>query len=156
MNKFKRIIKDKKILWLIETIVNINPIGWFSNFYLNDLDIQIKKHIKYYIRYVDDIIIFWSNKKELHKVLELIKRKLNEDSLELKDNYQLFNTKVRDINFLDFRFFKNKTIIRKRIMYNIKRKLKKKLTVKNTQPLVSYFEWNKHSNSYNFYIKNFN
>ncbi len=160
INKFRKNIKDENFLWLIETIIDINTIGlpigfytsgWFSNFYLNNLDVEIKKHCKYYIRYVDDIIIFGGNKKELHKVLKIIIEKLAEDDLKLKNNYQLFNTKVRDIDFLGFRFFKNKTIIRKRIMYNISKKLRKKLTLKNAQALISYFGWIKHTDSFNFY-----
>lgn len=160
ISKFERIIKDKDLLWLLKTIININttgvPIGfytsgWFSNFYLNDLDNEIKKYCKYYIRYVDDIIIFSSRKKELHRLFKIIENKLGDDDLSIKHNYQLFNTKIRDIDFLGFRFFQNKTIIRKRIMYNITRKLRKKLTLKNAQALISYFGWIKCTNSYNFY-----
>lgn len=62
------------------------PIGnltsqMFANIYLNELDQYCKHvlHIKYYIRYMDDIIILWPDKKELHGIKDDIERFLNEE-----------------------------------------------------------------------------
>ena len=63
--KFRKIIKDRDTLDLIDLIVDSAeqgvPIGnytsqWFANFYLQDLDHYIKEQLKvpYYIRYMDD------------------------------------------------------------------------------------------------------
>lgn len=67
------------MLWLIDSIIDSSkeglPIGnytsqWFANFYLEDLDHYIKEtlKVKYYIRYMDDMVLFSNNKKELKKV----------------------------------------------------------------------------------------
>lgn len=75
---FRRLIKDNEVLWLIDTIIDSTdegiPIGnytsqWFANWYLQDLDHYIKEvlHVKYYYRYIDDMVLFGRNKKELHK-----------------------------------------------------------------------------------------
>ncbi len=74
------------------------PLGyytsqWFANFLLQPLDHYIKEtlRVKYYIRYMDDMVIFGSNKKQVHAWLrsieEFLGRKLN---LKLKRNWQVF------------------------------------------------------------------
>lgn len=62
------------------------PIGnltsqMFANIYLNELDQFCKHglHIRYYIRYMDDIIILWPDKNELFQILAEIKRFLDEE-----------------------------------------------------------------------------
>lgn len=62
------------------------PIGnltsqMFANIYLNELDQFCKHilHIRYYIRYMDDIIILWPDKKELHHIQAEIERFLDEE-----------------------------------------------------------------------------
>ncbi|WP_024346602.1 reverse transcriptase/maturase family protein [Lacrimispora indolis] len=61
------------------------PIGnltsqMFANIYLNELDQFCKHvlHINYYIRYMDDIIILWSDKEELKQIQAEIENFLNE------------------------------------------------------------------------------
>lgn len=85
-NKFRKIFKDKELLWLLNIIVGSEenlPIGfytsqWFANFFLTDLDHYIKENlkIKYYIRYADDMVLFSNNKKNLHKARILIEEYL--------------------------------------------------------------------------------
>ena len=47
---------------------------WFANYYLQNLDHFIKEKLKapYYIRYMDDMLVFHRNKKELRKINYLI------------------------------------------------------------------------------------
>jgi len=72
----KRKIKDENILAIILIILNSYekglPIGnltsqLFANIYLHELDFYIKNELKckYYIRYMDDFIIFDLDKKKL-------------------------------------------------------------------------------------------
>jgi len=165
---FRRKIKDKDCLWLIDTIVDSNqgmPIGnytsqWFSNFFLEDLDHYIKEKlgVKYYIRYVDDLVILGPNKKKLHKLRIAIAEYLNSIKLNMKGNWQVFKVNIRAIDFLGFRFFRSKTILRKRNALRIRRrirKIKKKghLNFKDACAVISYWGWIKRSNSYNFYNK---
>jgi hypothetical protein len=165
---FHKRIKDKDCLWLIDTIVDSSqglPIGnytsqWFSNFFLQGLDHHIKEKLgaKYYVRYVDDLVILGPNKKKLHKMRSEIATYLEEMDLKLKQNWQVFKVNSRAIDFLGFRFFRNKTILRKRNALRIKRrigKIKKKgfLNYKDACAIVSYWGWMKRSDSYYFYHK---
>lgn len=167
--KFTKIIKDKDCLWLINKIIYSNckgvPLGnytsaYFANFFLNDLDNYIKQElkVKYYLRYVDDLVLLSGNKKHLKKALSSINEFLNKESLILKKNHQIFNIYDRDIDFLGYRFFRDKTILRKRNMFKISRKAQKVykkelISFKDATSIISYYGWIKHSDSYNFYHK---
>lgn len=165
---FRRKIKDKRCLWLIDIIIDGNdgqPIGfftaqWFSNFFLEGLDHFIKENlgVKYYVRYVDDLVLLDSNKRKLHKVRKEVETYLNNIKLELKGNWQVFKPSIRGIDFLGLRFFPEKTILRKRTALRIKRrmaKIKKKgyLNEKDASAVISYWGWIKRSDSFNFYHK---
>lgn len=177
-NKLKRIIHDEKTLNLLYKIIDSYdkglPLGyftsqWLANFYLQDLDYFIKQTlgIKYYVRYMDDMVLFASNKEELHyarKAIEnYIATKLN---LKLKHNYQVFriaNNKkdnARCLNFMGYKFYMEKTILRKNIMLKTTRKIrkilkKKKCTWYDATQLMSYYGWIKHTNSYTFFTEFF-
>lgn len=99
--EFRRYIADEAALWLIDTIINSYPVGlpigtytsqWFANWILQRLDHYIKEvlHVKYAMRYMDDIVMFGRNKKELHKVLDAISEYLEPFGLRLKGNWQVF------------------------------------------------------------------
>lgn len=166
-NKFERIIKDKNCLWLINIIIDSNkdgiPLGnytsgFFSNYFLTGLDFYIKEKLKpqHYLRYVDDLVILHSNKRQLHQMLVNIDKYLKAENLLLKKNYQIFNISVRDIDFLGYRFFRNKTILRKRNMIRISRRVqsiykKKTIIFKDACAMVSYNGWILNSDSYHFY-----
>ncbi len=118
----KKKIADKRVLWLIQKILSNYssvfvgkgmPLGnltsqFFANVYLNELD-QFVKHklkVKYYIRYVDDFVIFEDNKEQL----EFYKKSI-EYFLKTKLNLQLHQDKSKifvcgtSMNFLGFRIF---------------------------------------------------
>lgn len=165
---FRNKIKDKNCLWLIDSIIESNqglPIGnytsqWFSNFFLQELDHLIKEKlgVKYYLRYVDDLVLLGTNKKKLHKVRLVVSKYLQTLNLRLKDNWQVFKVNSRDIDFLGFRFFRDKTILRKRNALRIRRRIKKIyrkgfLNYRDACAIISYWGWIKRSDSYNFYHK---
>lgn len=165
---FRRKVKDKDCLWLIDRIIDSAeglPIGnytsqWFSNFFLEGLDHYIKEklEIKYYVRYVDDLVILGSNKRKLHAARRSISSYLDNIDLKMKDDWQVFKVNDRAIDFLGFRFFRYKTILRKRTALRIRRrivKIQKKgyLNYKDACAVVSYWGWIKRSNSFNFYHK---
>lgn len=176
--KLKRIIHDKKVLNLLYKIIDSYdkglPLGyftsqWFANFYLQDLDYFIKQKlgIKYYIRYMDDMVLFASNKDELHYARKAIENYINKNlSLKLKHNYQIFrlaknkSDNARCLNFMGYKFYLEKTILRKNIMLKTTRKInkiikKKKYTWYDATQLMSYYGWIKHTNSYNLFEKYF-
>lgn len=172
--KFIKIIKDPKILNLIFKIIDSAeegvPIGnytsqWFANFYLQDFDhfVKEKLHVKYYIRYMDDIVIFSNDKNALKDIKNAIKAFLEEEGLELKGNWKLFLTDSRPLDFLGFRFYRDHITLRRRNALRIKRRVKKIkkrflekgfIRLEDASAMVSYFGWIKNSNSYNYYMKN--
>ncbi|MFA5382822.1 MAG: reverse transcriptase domain-containing protein [Candidatus Micrarchaeia archaeon] len=118
----KRKIKDKQIINLIKIIL-INhktkiinkgmPLGnltsqFFANVYLNTLDYFIKHNlkVKYYIRYVDDFVIFHRSKTYLfyfkQKISDFLKEKL---FLSLHEGKSKIFFIAQGITFLGFRIF---------------------------------------------------
>ena len=104
--KFRRVIKDAKILKIIDGILDCGsnglPIGFytsqgFSNFYLQSFDHAVKEKlkIKHYVRYVDDIVMLDSNKRKLHKAHEAIVRILRRGRLTIKGNWQVWRYGTR-------------------------------------------------------------
>ena len=173
--KFRAIIKDYDVIELIDNIVDSNnesglPIGnftsqWFANFYLQDLDHYIKEklHIKYYLRYMDDMILFSRNKKELHKVKNEIDNFLKKEGLNLKNNWQLFKVDSRPVDFLGYRFYRGYTTLRRSNFLRIKRRVKKivkrgYIRLIDAQSIISYHGWLSHCDSFNYtnkYIKSY-
>lgn len=76
----RRKVKDKKLLIILDEIIDSAqgvPIGnylsqFFANLYLTYLDHWIKeeKHIKYYFRYADDIVILGKEKRRTTSVVQ--------------------------------------------------------------------------------------
>ena len=129
------------------------PIGNLSSqilavFYLNELDhfIKEKLKIKYYLRYMDDLVLFHEDKEYLKYCLKSIKEKLeNEYLLELHPKKTKIFSFNQGFTFLGYRFFiKNNRLIllmvsktKKRIVRNIKR-VKKKNFEKYSKTMASY------------------
>ena len=159
-------IKDEKLLNLIKIIIfsmgeKGQPIGslwsqWAGNLYLSKLDHYIKEELKskYYFRYCDDIVILGNSKEELRKMLEKIRVKAEESlNLTIKENYQIFPTNVRGVDFLGYRFFGDYILLRKRVLKQMKRKLVKLrekdiLSNSDNSTINSYKGWLKFCNSY--------
>jgi hypothetical protein len=156
----RRKIKDAEFLDLLDQIIDSAsgiPIGnyvsqWFGNLYLAYFDHFIKEDLRcrYYFRYCDDLVILGSNKKELHAHIIAINHYLIENlSLKLKSNYQVFPTDQRGLDFLGYRFFHGYTLVRKRIVKAMKHRLNK------PKSMSSYWGWLKHANTHNLTIKYF-
>ncbi len=108
------------------------PLGnltsqFFANVYLNELDYFIKHKLKakYYIRYVDDFIIFHNDKT----ILEQYKNQINEFLIiDLKIELHPEKSKVRElktgIGFLGFRNFYHHKLLKQRNIKNIYKKIK--------------------------------
>ena len=84
------------------------------------------------------------------------KTSLNNIQLSLKDTWQVFKVNSRAIDFLGFRFFRNKTILRQRNALRIKRRFRKiskkqRVNYKDACAVISYWGWLTRSDSYRFY-----
>jgi hypothetical protein len=161
-------IKCKDTLELIDTIVDSTkglPIGnytsqTFGNYYLSFFDHFVKEvlGVKRFVRYADDMVFFASSKEKLHglkkEIESYLKAKLN---LELKDNWQVFPTKTRGLDFLGFRFFDGFILLRKSIkkayVKLISRFRKGGASLKELRGLMSYWGWLKATDSYNLVRK---
>jgi len=167
MRKLRTKIKDEDLLNIIHNILIKNdglPIGMllsqvFANFFLTDFDYYVKQDLgaKYYIRYMDDMVIFGSNKKKLHKMRREISERLAVDGLSLKDNWQVCKLSKEPLDFMGFRFYQDHTTLRKSVMLRITRKVRKVghkdvPTRHDAQAVISYLGWVKHSDSYKLFI----
>ena len=91
------------------------PIGnltsqFFANLYLNEFDYFVKFELKirYYLRYMDDFLIFGDNKEELKEIKGKIRQFLR-DMLNLtlhEGKSQVYKTR-NGIKFLGFRLYRN-------------------------------------------------
>lgn len=125
------------------------PIGnymsqYSGNFYLSSFDHWVKEelHVKHYYRYMDDVVIFASSKEELHEIHRKVTAYTRDYlHLNIKDNYQIFPTKVRGVDFVGYRFFGEYTLLRKSTAINFKRKMRacRKKMENNIPP--TYSEW---------------
>ena len=127
-------------LWLIDTIIDSSscgctrgiPIGaltsqLFANIYLNELDTFVKHDLraKHYVRYVDDFIILDHSKQRLREYLSEIKGYL-EDRLRLALNHKTGIFPVsRGIDFLGYRIWADKLLLRRANIRRSKRRLRK-------------------------------
>lgn len=166
----RRKIKCKETLELIDAIVDSTkglPIGnytsqTFGNFYLSYFDHFIKETLKvsYYVRYADDMVFFASSKEELHDIKNKTEAYLRDElRLTLKENWQVFPTRVRGLDFLGFRFFDGFILLRKSIKKAYVKLVRKinygGVKLKVMQSFMSYWGWLKSTDSYNLIRKTF-
>jgi len=119
-------IKDKKVLVFFDELVNSMPgecnvpIGnytsqWLGNLYLNQLDQLMKHryHVRDYIRYCDDFLLFSNSKSRLHE-LGAIAEDFISNTLKMKlSKKTIFHTN-QGVDFLGYRHFSSgKILVRK-------------------------------------------
>lgn len=103
--------------------------------------------------YMDDIILFGSNKKHVRKAVMLFEKYLNEElGLSLKPTYQLFPLDSRPIDMMGYKIYTYKTIVRKRIFdnankVNMRNKGKNEITLEDSYKIISYYGYFKHTYS---------
>lgn len=141
------------------------PIGnllsqLFANLYLDALDQFCKRklQIRYYIRYMDDVIILSDSKEKLHIWKCQIERFL-EEKLELQLNKKTCIRPIsQGIEFVGYRLWADKVNLRKKTTLHMKRVLKAKqegyrrgeVSLKEaTATLVNYIAMIDHCNSKN-------
>ncbi len=120
----RRFIADEKVLALIDLIIDSYsgqqecsglPIGnltsqFFANLYLHELDFYVKHHLQcqYYLRYMDDFLVFDHDSGRLQEVRFQIKDFLaSRLRLDLHSGKTQIYQSARGITFLGFRLFKD-------------------------------------------------
>ena len=104
-NSLTRIVDDDRTLRLLFNIIDSYetasgkgiPMGnqtsqWFALYYLDPLDRLVKEklRIKYYTRYMDDMILISENKEVLKEALAEMRHVLSELKLEFNQKTQIF------------------------------------------------------------------
>ena len=156
-------IEDLTAIYLLEEDVDPEtgiPIGnylsqYSGNYYFSSFDHWIKeqKHVKYYFRYMDDIVIFGKTKEELFvlkKEIDIYFR--NELKLNIKRNWQVFPSYVRGIDFLGYRTFYRYTLLRKSTCLEMEKKMTAIRNKVEAGNMMNYSEWCS-INSYNGWLK---
>lgn len=187
MERMKRLIKDNRILDLIHRItkdgiyIGFYTSQWFANVVLQPLDVLIRQSNfgKHYVRYMDNITVFGSNKRFLKRLRVLIEEWLNAHDLELKDNWQIFKVESRTKRIpldpprngverakhrlpdaVGYRYGRNYTLPRKFNFYRLKkqialykkkRKQHKKISYRLAASIMSRLGQLKHCNNQNLY-----
>jgi hypothetical protein len=148
-------IKDGKLLRLLDKIIDSSggevgiPIGsylsqYLANFYLAYFDHWIKEElgVKYYVRYMDDIVILAGTKEELHTLHRKISEYLSTHlQLTIKGNWQIFPTAVRGVDFVGYRHFYGYQLLRKGTYKRFRRKMLKIKRKKNKGKPINRKDW---------------
>ena len=159
------LIPDHKSLFKVPSNQGL-PIGnltsqFFANVYLNELD-QFIKHtlkIKYYLRYVDDLVLLSPDKNQLKTWREEIDNFLQGKlKLKLHPNKTIVNDIRQGIDFLGYVVRPDYILVRRRVVKNLKEKLWRlnrlpaKFTAeelaKVSSTVNSYYGQFKHANSF--------
>ena len=174
--KYRRLFKDDDLLWLLDEIIDSTPgdtgipIGnylsqYSGNYYLSAFDHFIKevKGVKYYFRYMDDIVILHESKEHLHQLRKEIDDYFRTNlKLKVKENWQVFPTFKRGLDYVGYRSFLEFTLLRKSTCKNFKVKMKainrkrlqgKDLNYSEWCSINSYKGWLKHCDSYRLQMK---
>lgn len=158
----RRKIKDQRVLRLFDEIIDSAPglpIGNYlsqtlANVYLAYFDHFVKEvlGVRYYFRYVDDIVVLSSDKAQLRSILERMREYLGGLHLEVKSNWQVFPVEARGVDFLGYVFRHGYVLLRKRIKHNLFKALAHQRKVAATceeirLAVASYIGWLKYTNS---------
>ena len=108
------------------------PIGnltsqFFANLYLNELDrfIKIELRHRYYIRYMDDFLVFSNERAVLEEMKEKIRNFLREGlKLKLHEQKSQIFACSRGITFLGFRLLRNKRRLASKNVRRVHRRIK--------------------------------
>ena len=169
----ERKIKCKPTLRLIIDIIysilggrNV-PIGnytsqWKGNLYLGVLDTFVKQHLKVkgYVRYCDDFCLFSNSKRELREWKSAIREFLWSE-LGLKYSKAEVAPVSHGVDFLGYRHFSEKILLRKSTAKRVRRRLSRlpgmyrsgRISLEQYRSSVaSTWGWLKWANTYNFRI----
>ena len=158
--------KDKDLLGLMDKIIDSYPgdkgvpIGsylsqYLANFYLSYFDhwLKEKMKVKYVIRYMDDMVIFHYSKEYLHWLKQQMDNYLKEElELTIKQNWQVFPSGTRGVDFVGFRHFFGYKLLRKSTCKKFKKKMLQIKKKHENGNLLNYSEWCS-ANSYNGWLK---
>lgn len=168
MAALRRIFKDERFLAMHEKIlasmssdgvglaIGYYPSQWYANLVLQQVDNGLKREfgskIKF-VRYMDNFGFVSNRKRTLHKARALTEKLLLRIGLSIKRDWQVIRISICGFKYLSYRFFHGYTILIKKLMYRMSRKIKqaaRNLNAKTAAAVMSYNGILRYCNSYNF------
>ena len=123
----------------------------FANRFLTSLDRWLEQKGVFHVRYMDDLVIFGKSSSDCHALrVELSERLFRYFQLSLKENWQVFPVKQRGIDFLGYRIYPNRVLMRKarynrlrRVLLRVKKSVLEtgRMTSRNRSVVASYAGW---------------
>lgn len=177
MNFLKRHVKNEKLLYLIQTLIDSFEkglsIGSYLSQYLCNLYMSVLYHyimerlyktrrgkrinlIRHCLIYMDDILLIGSRKRDMEMAVKKIIQKADEMGLTIKDNWQVRSIDETPIDMMGFKIYRTHTEIRGRIFLRARRsfrRARKELTLRIAKKCLSYYGYLKHTNSKRFQRK---
>ena len=137
--------------------IGLYPIQTLANYYTSILVRYVAKYSKARLfLYCDDIAILSTDKKEVWKAVNAIKRYAEEvmhQPLHNNIGMQIINEN-HSLDFVGYQFFSNRTLLRKRMKKKFARKMKQlKDEKRRYEVVVSYKGWLMHCNGLNLFRK---
>lgn len=175
-----RLIRDKRYLRILFLVIDTGAPGlpkgfytspWLSHFYLMAFDYFVVQTLKpdHYIRLVDNMWLFSTNKKRLHGMVREIEAYLSEKlHLHIKDDWQVFRFEGvsrktgcvtgRAINAVGFVVHRDRVTLRKSILKRARAKAnrmkrKRQTTRKDAGAIISYMGYFTHTDTYGYYLR---
>lgn len=193
IGKIEKKIKDRNVLDVFRQIIDSAPIPcpvgyytspWFANLYLEDMDHFVEeklykerrghriKYVRHYLRYMDDMLLVGTCKKDLEKAIAEIRRYLAGLNLKIKDSWEIKQIgkhetvngewRLKDGTFWcdigGYKFSKDATILRDGVFLSARRLAKKMAkepyyTKHQCLSINARIGWSKHADS-NGFIEN--
>lgn len=156
--ELRRYIKDVKCLRFLEKLIDNHdrglPIGislgsYMANLYLTSVDRWVYEDLrpKVYVRYMDDMLMLFDDKKSAHEALENIKVKLAEYKLDLKNNARICPVS-KGLSMIGYVFYSTHTLLRKNIRENMRKKARRVKHMEGKawkEQMASYYGWCAHA-----------
>lgn len=179
-HEIRKTIRDKEVLRLFAMILRYNkqivdgeviktgiPIGFYTspilaNVLLNALDHYIKEvlGVEFYVRYMDDIIMFSSNKRKLKRSCLAVSAWIEDRRMRLKPIWQVH--RFKSINFIGYQFKRNGLVrLRDRVFLKSVRCVRRvavktttaKLTIHDCLRVLSYMGRFKNADTYKAFVR---
>lgn len=127
---------------------------WMANVALMELDHEMRREHPdvRYVRYMDDISMASTNKRKLRRAVQAVKAGTERLGMKLK-KWAAYAIKGRGITFLSYRFFNGYTLLTKRLMVRIARRMRKaalNMSAHAAAGVVSYLGILQHCDSFRF------
>lgn len=170
-------IRDKRFLSILFEVIDAAAPGipkgyylspWFAQVYLSEMDEYILRelHPQHYLRFVDNIFILHSNKRELHRMVSQIETYLSDNlRLRLNGSKQVYRMEYTDrkgkargraINCTGYVIHHDRVTIRKSILKRARAKALRmkrlnRCTAQDAATMLSYKGWFRQTDTYQYF-----